>query len=99
MRKMLNRKIVAQDKKCAICQKEFNDYNDIVSDHRCRRAWEEVGVTIIRTTSKPCIGGATQKRDRAEPKSDGQSGSAFIADTTAWTAALQAAGATGYHPC
>ena len=35
MRKLLNRKIVAQDRKCAICQKEFNDYNDIVPDHGC----------------------------------------------------------------
>ena len=35
MRKLLNRKIVAQDRKCAICQEQFDDYNDIVPDHRC----------------------------------------------------------------
>jgi hypothetical protein len=33
MRKLLNRKIVAQDRKCAICQEQFYDYNDIVPDH------------------------------------------------------------------
>jgi hypothetical protein len=34
MRKLLNRKIVEQDRKCAICHEEFADYNDIVPDHR-----------------------------------------------------------------
>jgi hypothetical protein len=34
MRKLLNRKIVEQDRKCAICHDEFTDYNDIVPDHR-----------------------------------------------------------------
>jgi hypothetical protein len=29
MRKLLNRKIVEQNRKCAICHKEFTDYNDI----------------------------------------------------------------------
>jgi hypothetical protein len=33
MRKLLNRKIVQQDKKCAICQEAFTNYNDIVPDH------------------------------------------------------------------
>ena len=30
MRKLLNRKIVEQDRKCAICHEEFTNYNDIV---------------------------------------------------------------------
>lgn len=30
MRKLLNRKIVEQDRKCAICHEEFTDYNDMV---------------------------------------------------------------------
>ena len=30
MRKLLNRKIVEQDGKCAICQQAFTDYNEIV---------------------------------------------------------------------
>jgi hypothetical protein len=33
MRQLLNRKIVAQDRKGAICQEQFDDYNDIVPDH------------------------------------------------------------------
>jgi hypothetical protein len=34
MRKLLNRKIAEQDRKCAICHEEFTDCNDIVPDHR-----------------------------------------------------------------
>lgn len=34
MRKLLNRKIVEQGGKCAICHEEFTDYNDIVPDHK-----------------------------------------------------------------
>jgi hypothetical protein len=34
MRKLLNRKIVEQDRKCAIYHEEFTDYNDIVPDHK-----------------------------------------------------------------
>ena len=34
MRKLLNRKIVEQAGKCAICHHEFGDCSDIVPDHR-----------------------------------------------------------------
>ena len=34
MRKLLNRKIVEQDRKCAICHEEFTEYNDVVPDHK-----------------------------------------------------------------
>ena len=34
MRKLLNRKIVEQDRKCAICHEDFTDYNGSVPDHR-----------------------------------------------------------------
>jgi hypothetical protein len=34
MRKLLNRKIIEQDRKCAICHEEFTDYNDVVQDHK-----------------------------------------------------------------
>lgn len=34
MRKLLNRKIVEQNRKCAICHEEFTDYNDVVPDHK-----------------------------------------------------------------
>jgi hypothetical protein len=33
MRKLLNRKIVEQDRQCAICQVAFTNYSDIVPDH------------------------------------------------------------------
>jgi len=33
MRKLLKRKIVEQDRKCAICLEEFTDYHDVVPDH------------------------------------------------------------------
>jgi 5-methylcytosine-specific restriction endonuclease McrA len=34
MRKLLNRKVVEQGGKCAICHKQFTDYGDIVPDHK-----------------------------------------------------------------
>ena len=36
MGKLLNRKIVGQDRKCAFCHEEFTDCNDIVPDSRDR---------------------------------------------------------------
>jgi hypothetical protein len=33
MRKLLNRKIVEQNRQCAICKVAFTNYNDIVPDH------------------------------------------------------------------
>jgi len=33
MRKLLNKKIVSQMKKCAICEVEFTDCSDVVPDH------------------------------------------------------------------
>ena len=33
MRKLLNRKIVEQNRQCAICEVAFTNYNDIVPDH------------------------------------------------------------------
>jgi len=33
MRKLLDKKIVAQNGDCAICSKKFTDYGDIVPDH------------------------------------------------------------------
>src|SRR5271156_4905169 len=48
MRKLLNRKIVKQGGICAICHEDFTDYNDVVSDTRIRKEWEERGETITR---------------------------------------------------
>lgn len=33
MRKLMNRKIVEQNRRCAICEELFSNYNDIVPDH------------------------------------------------------------------
>ena len=33
MRKLLDRKIIEQNGKCAICHEEFTDYNDVVPEH------------------------------------------------------------------
>jgi hypothetical protein len=33
MRKLLNRKIVEQNRRCAICKEVFTNYNDVVPDH------------------------------------------------------------------
>lgn len=45
MRKLLDRKIASQGGKCALCDADFTDYGDIVSDHICPRgmggAWRD----------------------------------------------------------
>ena len=65
MRKMMDRKIAAQNGICALCKEPFTEYGDIVSDHISPREWEERGGTIIPTTSRPFTGGATEKRVQA----------------------------------
>jgi hypothetical protein len=66
MRKLLNRNIVEQDRKCAICHEEFTNYNDVVPDHRDPKgmggAWRDDHAEI----SKRYIGGAMRKKDQAE---------------------------------
>ena len=58
MRKLLNRKIVEQDRKCAICHEEFTDYNDIVPDHRDPKgmggAWRDDHPDNIQATHFWC---------------------------------------------
>ena len=58
MRKLLNRKIVEQDRKCAICHEEFTDYNDIVPDHREPKgmggAWRDDHTDNIQATHYWC---------------------------------------------
>jgi hypothetical protein len=34
MRELINRQIIEQDRKYAICHEEFTDYTDIVPDHK-----------------------------------------------------------------
>jgi hypothetical protein len=69
MRKLLKRKIVEQDKKCAICHEEFADYSDIVPDHRDPKgmggAWRDDHPDNIRATHWWCNGdkGSTRMAD------------------------------------
>src|SRR5271166_1480712 len=57
MRKLLNRKIVEQDGKCAICHQTFTDYNEIVPDHiSSPKGWEGRGETTAPRTSRRPIG-------------------------------------------
>ncbi len=66
MRKLLNRKIVEQDRKCAICHEEFTHYNDIVPDHKDPKgmggAWRDDHPDNIQATHWWCTGGVTKKR-------------------------------------
>lgn len=58
MRKLLNRKIVEQDRKCAICREEFTDYNDVVPDHKNPKgmggAWRDDHSDNIQATHWWC---------------------------------------------
>jgi hypothetical protein len=58
MRKLPNRKIVEQDRKCAICHEEFTDYNDVVPDHRNPKgmggAWRDDHPDNIQATHWWC---------------------------------------------
>ena len=73
MRKLLNRKIVEQDRKCAICHEEFTNYNDIVPDHRTQKEWAELGAMITQRISRQHISGAMKKKDQPEWTIDGRS--------------------------
>ena len=69
MRKLLNRKIIDQSRKCAICQEEFSDYSDIVPDHRDPKgmggAWRDDHPDNIQATHWWCNGdkGSTRMAD------------------------------------
>ena len=58
MRKLLNRKIAEQDRRCAICHEEFTDYNDVVPDHRNPKgmggAWRDDHPDNIQATHSWC---------------------------------------------
>jgi hypothetical protein len=63
MRKLMNRKIALQHGKCAICEKKFTDYADVVPTTSTRAASAAHGETITTTTFRPCTGDATAPRD------------------------------------
>jgi hypothetical protein len=74
MRKLLNRKIVEQNRMCAICHVEFTDYGDIVPDHRDHPkgmggAWRNDHPDKIQATH----GGVMGKKDRREWMTDDRS--------------------------
>jgi 5-methylcytosine-specific restriction endonuclease McrA len=54
----LNRKIVEQNRECAICHEEFTDYTDIVPDHKNPKgmggAWREDHPDNIQATHWWC---------------------------------------------
>ena len=58
MRKLLNRKIVEQSGRCAICQKEFMEYSDIVPDHKHPKgmggAWRDGHPENIQAVHRFC---------------------------------------------
>jgi hypothetical protein len=60
MQKLLNRKIVEQGRKCAICHEEFTHYNDIVPDHKDPKgmggAWRDDHPDNIQATHWWCNG-------------------------------------------
>lgn len=67
MRKLLNRKIVEQDRKCATCHEEFTDYSDVAPDHTgIRKEWAERGQMTIQIISRQRISGAMKKKDQPE---------------------------------
>lgn len=72
MRKLMDRKIAAQNGVCPLCMGQFTEYSDIVPDHINPEEWEERGEMIIRTTSRPSTGGAMERR--AQAGGDGLSG-------------------------
>jgi hypothetical protein len=69
----MNRKIREQGGKCAICNEEFTDYNDVVPDHKNPKGMGGRGGMTIRTTSRQRIGGVTKKRDQPERPVNGRS--------------------------
>ena len=58
MRKLLNRKIVEQDRICAICHFEFKDYTDVVADHEDPKgmggAWRDDSPSNVRAVHWWC---------------------------------------------
>ena len=69
MRKLLNRKIVEQNRICAICHHEFTDYNDVVPDHKDPKgmggAWRDDHPDNVQATHWWCNSekGSTRKTD------------------------------------
>jgi hypothetical protein len=66
-RKLLNRKIAEQDRKCPICHEEFTDYDDIALGHRDPKEWEdELGRRSPTQMSEQRIGGVEKGSTRVD---------------------------------
>ena len=65
MRKLLDKKIVAQNGVCGICKERFTDYGDIVPDHISPRGMGGAWRDDHRRTFRLSTGGATEKRAQA----------------------------------
>jgi hypothetical protein len=63
MRKLLDRKIVEQNRQCAICQVAFTHYATSCLTTWIREGWEDRAETTIRRTFRQCTGGVTARRD------------------------------------
>jgi hypothetical protein len=62
MRKLLNRKIGEQYRKCAICREEFTDYSTTATSFQITpKVWAVLGGMIIRTTSRQHTGSVWRK--------------------------------------
>ena len=76
MRKLLKRKVVEQNGRCAICHEEFTDYNDVVPDHKTPKgmggAWRDDHRDNVQATHWWC-NGVTEKKDQREWTGDGRS--------------------------
>jgi hypothetical protein len=68
MRKLLNRKIVSQNRKCTLCGGEFTDYADVVPDHINPRlmggAWRDDHPDNIQAVHWWCNGEKGSSRAR-----------------------------------
>jgi len=65
MRKLLDRKIVAQNRLCALCSEPFTDYSDILPDHKNPRgmggAWRYDDPDNIQAAHWWCMGRREQR--------------------------------------
>ena len=67
------RKIREQNGICAISTKRLPITTTLCQTIEIQKGWEERGEMIIRTISKQCTGGATEKKDRSEWMTNGES--------------------------
>ena len=72
MRKLLNRKIVEQNRISQSASKNSPITTMLSRIIRSRKGWEELGEMITRITSRQRTGGVMKKKDQPEWKTDGR---------------------------